>query len=1138
MGKVRWKRFHLDAVLVACVVALFSFPLGAAVVARGLPIEPAIDAAHPAAGHDSRRLRVLPAFGPRSALERQLRDGSLLTDGPRMRRALGTALGELLGRRRSRAVMRLMTSPNALTAAGDGASPEYPFRYPPLEPILESALPARLDSRLTRHVNEVAALLVLAAASDDDLALPGAPAAAFALLHRARAERDCLAQLNLAFLLSTAVEESDPRLLRALEEEFGRAERACPRDLTARWTLGQLLSASATSGHPQLLARARAAFRGLQRRAPGSALGWSGEADAELRLAYHSGPARPFTARAHFRRALVLYRHASQVDPQPALAAGTARALAGLGDYGAAAAEQRRALAGRSGLVPVAARLVEYLERDQRFDAAAAAARPLVVSPVRVPPRALIAGGPERFPFADDNDAFDSAGGEDALEPLSIGVDRMQSVALRLGGGEPASPLPLVDSVTDLSFVPQYRAISGVTGHERWCPSWSVRRDRLLSGDPRGALAGLPAQVVDVRSGMPCDIDLAAFGAVATLELGREGEAVQRLRPAGPDALQYSSIDGEPAVFAASPAKRAQNLSDLHDMRQNLWRFAGRLGRARAAALAWLKRIPGDPRAADRLGEIAFLARDFDGAARWFGRSVRYTRSTRSGWTAQEAWGLVKRGTALRRAGQRGAAVAVLERADEIATRAAGTASDDVAADDPRSSFPAQLASYHARVQLGDTLLRSRRYADAAEAYTAAREREPQLRARSVDDLLARPEALHNNQAIAEAKLGHHEAAVAAARTAVAADPLSAVFRETEGYALRRAGRLAEAERAYAAAVRADPTRFPAWNDLGFVRARQGRLAAAAQAFRRAVGANRGYALGWFNLGVAQARRGPAHALSSQGAFGRAFGRERSLRDRDRRFIADDRVFFTNLDLSKPLPPRWSFADTQEQAPVAAAGLVLALLLGARLGRSLVASRFGGDLAGRLMEPMMSVFARVPRLPQFTPWIVGALATIAVFGVGLVRPGGGSIVEAILVVLGVIALVALVVRGRMLAARRAGVVLGQRGWTPGIALAALVAAAGSAWAPLPVAEPSAPAPGVHWVGPLLTALAALGLLVLGVWLSIPSTLALAAVAIVMTASLLTPTKPLDGGFVATGSAGVAAGLALLAGGLFFALGVG
>ena len=41
----------------------------------------------------------------------------------------------------------------------------------------------------------------------------------------------------------------------------------------------------------------------------------------------------------------------------------------------------------------------------------------------------------------------------------------------------------------------------------------------------------------------------------------------------------------------------------------------------------------------------------------------------------------------------------------------------------------------------------------------------------------------------------------------------------------------------------------------------------------------------------------------------------------------------------------------------------------------------------------------------------------------------------------------------------------------------------------------------------------------------------------MTASLLTPIEPLDGGYVAKGPAGLVAGLALLAAAVFFLLGL-
>ena len=53
----------------------------------------------------------------------------------------------------------------------------------------------------------------------------------------------------------------------------------------------------------------------------------------------------------------------------------------------------------------------------------------------------------------------------------------------------------------------------------------------------------------------------------------------------------------------------------------------------------------------------------------------------------------------------------------------------------------------------------------------------------------------------------------------------------------------------------------------------------------------------------------------------------------------------------------------------------------------------------------------------------------------------------------------------------------------------------------------------------------------------PTTKALGTAALVMTASLLTPIEPLDGGFVAKGPAGLAAGLALVGAAVFLLLGL-
>ncbi len=1110
MGRDWWKRLHLDPVLVACFAALLAFPVAASIVAARQPQASQRAAAGgdaPAAGRATAALRDLPAFSARSA-ERPVRTRSLLTDERAMGAELQSRLRALLGDARGLAALRFATGEDALPAALGGI---YPFRDRQLDALLDAALRRPLDRARSLQASDVAALLVLASTADG-ARFPGATVIALALLERARGGDLCLPQLNLAFVLSAMDGVPDA----VVGREFGRAERRCPRDPTALWHHGQYLSRSATLLDRTVTRAALATFRRLRRHPAGAALGRAGEADTELRLGYQrEQELQPFSARASFARALTLYRDAQRLDrADRGLRAGAARALAGLGRHRAAAAEQRRALAGRESLAPLAARHVEYLERGHAFADAARAARRLIGRHEFASGRALIGGEP--YGEVDD---------EDTLTPLSVGVDRLKPVVLHVSGRGDAG----AGAVTDLSFIPQFREAEALTEHDRWCPAWSLPRDLLLAGEARAALAAVTDDELAPIAGFGCALALTEVTAMAELEAGDRAGALQRLRD----------------------AELAESESDLFDMQQNMWRFADRLDRARDAARAWARRRSDAPLPADRLGEIAFLAGDHAVAARSFARSLRLTRSRVRGWTALEAKALLKRGTALGFAGLRADALAQLDRADEVASRveaaiaaartaetrnaaATGLEPDYAGVDARRTEIV--FTSYHARVQTGDVLLRARDYAAAAEAYEAARERE-----RGLDDsdpeVLARPEALHNNQAIAEAKLGRHDAAVAAAQTALKADPQSPIFLETLAYALRRAGETRRAIAAYRRAVAADPAAFNAWNDLGVVLARAGRLDDAVDAFQRALGVRDDYATAWFNLGVAHSRRGIVHALASQGAFGRAFSADGGLRDRERSFIAEDAVYFTNLDLSKPLPPQWSYAGTRQRAPVAAAGIVLLVLLGLRLGRALLARGFGGNIAGRFIEPVAGLFTRFSRLPVHTPWLVAVLATVAVFAVGLLRGGSAATDELLVLAAGVLLVSLIVGRGRRLAARHAGVTLAQRGWTPGIVLAAIVAALGSAWAPLPVAEPGAPAPAVHWVGPILSGLAALGLLVLAAWLNVPGTLALASAAIVMTASLLTPAKPLDGGFVATGTAGVAAVLALCGGALFLVLGV-
>ena len=79
-------------------------------------------------------------------------------------------------------------------------------------------------------------------------------------------------------------------------------------------------------------------------------------------------------------------------------------------------------------------------------------------------------------------------------------------------------------------------------------------------------------------------------------------------------------------------------------------------------------------------------------------------------------------------------------------------------------------------------------------------------------------------------------------------------------------------------------------------------------------------------------------------------------------------------------------------------------------------------------------------------------------------------------------------------------------------------------------------PRSHWAAPAALAVVAVPLVLATVWLDIPLTRSLAAAALVMAASLLTPVKPVDGGAIAA-AGGTAAGLAGIALAAVLALGL-
>lgn len=464
-----------------------------------------------------------------------------------------------------------------------------------------------------------------------------------------------------------------------------------------------------------------------------------------------------------------------------------------------------------------------------------------------------------------------------------------------------------------------------------------------------------------------------------------------------------------------------------------------------------MRQSPHDPLPFDRAGEVAFLTGDHDAAASLFAKSARLIRDQYRSRSIAEAGELVKRGSALKLAGRYPDALEALSAADDVASGALAAEGASSATGDTAT----RLVSYNARAQAADVLLREHRYGNAVDEYEAAREHAP-----PGDAVDIRIEALDNNEAAAAIYARHPTDALTHAEQAVAVDPMNPVFLETEGSAFAGLGRLREAAQRYQRAVASDPTLFPAWNDLGVTLAAMHRDDRAIAALRRAIDVRPDYPLAWFNLAIVLQRGGLKNALSAEGCLARAYRLDPTLRGRRPQLISDNNLYVTGLDLSKPLPPQWSFSASQQHAPLPALGLAFVLLLGLQGARA--AGSRGLTGAQKWLDAARTLLARLPRtLASFGPSVLAVAATLAVLGWPTVGQADYGPLGLAFLGLGLLALVAVVMRARVIVARHAGVELRQRAWTPGIVVALAGAVFGLPWAPLPVAESDPPTPNVH-----------------------------------------------------------------------------
>ena len=991
-----------------------------------------------------------------------------------------------LGSAGAQALMALLSSSEILDPMGkseDGSDAMYPYRYAALEPILDAAPPAALRNGAT---GLAAALIKLAGQPAADSTSIAGPAA-YALLDRTRSSGGCDAQLDLLLLVASDWWSS---LQKTLTDEYQRTVAACPNEPTPGWIVGQAQMRKQQMGSTSQprpirtnentiagLVVAVRTFQDLTRRFPRDTAAVTGLGDAYLRAGSRLLSSQPFTARRYLQLALEQYNQAAELGDAHDADLGRARALIGLG-------EARRAVDTAVPLVagsPRPGAALEVLLEAQQEAHDFAGAEDVA--------QRLDRAGPAAFPTP----ALFYPTPYTALTPLSMGADTLAPLRVSLvqvGGAG--------GTVQDLSLIPQYRDDGQVTDTLVDCPSLAWRRDAILAGHAARALSDWPEEFYAARPNerrYPCS---------------------------GFNTLRFiAQLAAQQPITAVAVSK-----DDLTDEWQNLLRWAGDLPGARNVISAW-EAADGDRSGlpALRLGEVAFLQHDYNEAASQFGVAARRARLAKYNNDLSVEEAALNRGVALFAADRNAEAIAVLRPLKDLGTQGFAYQTTQMDADDA-ARFA--TVAYFAAEQLADYESKTGDLHAAVDDYRSALSWTERP-----DDLAAHSEVLYNNLAVAELGLENTDTAASEASKALRFDQMNPIFLMTAGFIADRAGKTADAANYDRRALLGDPGAFPAANDLGVELARLHDDGGAEAALRQAVGAAPNYALGWFNLGVLEGQRGPLHLAASQGAFARAFALDSTLKDRRHDLTIDGAVYRTNLDLSKPVPPRWSLADTQKVAPAATAGVLAVVLLAAGLAKS--SGGGGNDLAKQWLEPLTTGLSRVkgPGWLQRPVWAV--VATVVAFLLAYLRHSGSS-TELVVYAIGVIALTGAAMYMRTAIAARANVAPTQhKSWFPGILFGVGTGAIGLPWAPLPVVKTSTESPRVHLAAPLtLGGLSAL-LFAESAWLNVPLTQSFAVAALVMAGATLVPIDPLDGANV--GKAGVAAAAGVIGGAVLVALGI-
>jgi tetratricopeptide (TPR) repeat protein len=834
--------------------------------------------------------------------------------------------------------------------------------------------------------------------------------------------------------------------------------------------------------------RADETFTALRSDFPDSPLGWAGAADLRLKQAEERDllGIQRFENRARRREALELYVEARGRSGDPALLAGYGMALSGLGRH----EEARRALTQLHELFPndpaYEALLVRALQRAGRPRQVVEALAPRLSTDTSE--RTSLRMTPQTFGFWEPQLFTYGAAGSRA------------SWVLDLSNQENAGA-----SVTDLGFLPEANGV----WFDVWCPQVNLIGAQIQIGAAAEAWAAYRRgeRISPSTCANPEDVAVELLPRLAGVAATASGD--ERLRQEAVTDLVDEYLDDVTAR------------SILWDDLQNFWRSVGEWHGAREVLDRWAEELPIDPWAVHRRGEVAFLSQDYEEAVEYYTEAAPlFLAAYGADWgdhgyrdlsltdEGGEYLNALELGAALEYSGREAEAVRAYERADGGA-RNVGTQN-------------VEFVWFYATSQLGGLALAAGDYEAAVSRYKSLLEWSYRGRVPAPGDDVEATSALHgaqeNNLALALLKLGRHKAALRYALAALSYDRANPVFVDTVAFVQQFGGDDQAAVESYESVLAVDDSAYVSANNLAVLMAQRGQRSMAVELLTNALRAAPSYALGWHNLGVLN-ESFATKLLESQGARARAATLDRRFRGEDG-LLVDEEIYESGLDVSRPLSPDWTYAETASRSPVGLTISALVLLL-LRLVWRLGLDKVFDAVGQRIMKlPRRSAVAG--RARWFWGRLGGAVAVVAsVAALGWpTLAAAHSWPERAVLGGAVVAMVSLPIFVRRLAAGREPI--RHFTWVPALAVGAAGAPFGFAFAPYPVldtesrtvAGPGSPSEArLRWLVPAVVSAVALPFIILALVDPVPLTRLLALAATALLASVLAPVPPLDGAYL-------------------------